>query len=321
MVILESRKGMQGKNQIFTKSGAVAYINEYYPFGLVNQQTSSTQYGSKEQRYKYNGKELMKDFKLEMEDYGARMYSPQIGRWTMTDQKAEKYTDMSPYTYAANNPIKFIDPNGKEIYISYMVRVGGEVIFQRVQYKDGGLYNSDGSKFTSGNAYFNSVRDHLNNAKSRDPYINSMLTDLETSENYHEITNSIERVGQLTEQASSYYDNANYDISFGKHVIFGKNGEKIDENTVTYFPNPYADTKDVQTGDKEGVITHELQHAHDKQTGVFKGLENRENKAGLKFSEINAVRSQNFILRSKQKYERMMYGDKAITNDDFNNID
>jgi RHS repeat-associated protein len=108
---------MQERNQIFIKSGAVAYINEYYPFGLVNQQTSSTQFGSKEQRYKYNGKELMKDFGLEAEDYGARLYSPQIGRWTLIDQKAEKYARVSPYNYTLNNPIKFIDPDGKDVYI------------------------------------------------------------------------------------------------------------------------------------------------------------------------------------------------------------
>jgi RHS repeat-associated protein len=103
---------MQGKSQIFIKSGAVAYINEYYPFGLQNQQTSSTQYGSKEQRYKYNGKELFKDFKLEMEDYGARMYSPQIGRWSVIDKKASDYTSYSPYNYVMNRPTIAVDPDG-----------------------------------------------------------------------------------------------------------------------------------------------------------------------------------------------------------------
>jgi RHS repeat-associated protein len=117
MVILESRKGMQGENQILKKSGAVAYINEYYPFGLQNQQTSSTQFGSKEQRYKYNGKELFKDFKLEMEDYGARMYSPQIGRWNVIDKMAQKYARFSPYNYTLNNPIKFVDPDGNDVHI------------------------------------------------------------------------------------------------------------------------------------------------------------------------------------------------------------
>jgi RHS repeat-associated protein len=103
---------MQGKNEIFIKSGAVAYINEYYPFGLVNQQTSSTQFGSKEQRYKYNGKELMKDFKLESSDFGSRLYNPQIARWSVLDKKADANPSWTPYRAFYNNPMKYVDPDG-----------------------------------------------------------------------------------------------------------------------------------------------------------------------------------------------------------------
>lgn len=60
-------------------------------------------------RYLYNGKELQDDLDLGWMDYGARMYMPELGRFTTIDPWTEKYMNQGSYNYAFNNPIRFTD--------------------------------------------------------------------------------------------------------------------------------------------------------------------------------------------------------------------
>jgi RHS repeat-associated protein len=91
----------------------VIQMDDYYPFGLTF--NSYSRENTTPNMYQYNGKEKQDELDLGWLDYGARMYMPEIGRWGATDPLSEKYRRWSPYTYAVDNPLRFIDPDGMRV--------------------------------------------------------------------------------------------------------------------------------------------------------------------------------------------------------------
>ena len=71
------------------------------------------------QRRKYNGKELDNMHGLKTYDHGARQNYSVLGFWDRPDSKSEDYYNVSPYQYCHNNPVKYLDPDGKRIKTKY----------------------------------------------------------------------------------------------------------------------------------------------------------------------------------------------------------
>ena len=84
----------------------------YAPFGEITTEYNATFGNDVIPKYSFNAKEL--DEETGMYYYEARYYKPPV--FTSRDPMFEKYFWMTPYAYCANNPVKYVDPSGEEMW-------------------------------------------------------------------------------------------------------------------------------------------------------------------------------------------------------------
>jgi RHS repeat-associated protein len=82
----------------------------YAPFGEITNEHNSSFGNGVIPKYSFNAKEL--DEETGMYYYEARYMAPPV--FISRDPLFEKYPTISPYTYCANNPVKYVDPTGEE---------------------------------------------------------------------------------------------------------------------------------------------------------------------------------------------------------------
>lgn len=102
--------------------GSLEWRIVYYPFG--------SEYSNSEIRREndisYGGKQLDVDTGLQY--FGARHYDPVLGRFTSIDPvpaNAENYLTFGRYSYANNNPYKYVDPDGELAVVTTIAIVVG----------------------------------------------------------------------------------------------------------------------------------------------------------------------------------------------------
>jgi RHS repeat-associated protein len=85
--------------------------NHYDPWGM--NLVGIEKQGRPDHKFQYNGKEKQEEFGLHWNDYGARFYDPQLGRWHAVDPLTDDAESWTPYNYVFDNPIRLTDPDGR----------------------------------------------------------------------------------------------------------------------------------------------------------------------------------------------------------------
>ncbi|MGD9492616.1 MAG: RHS repeat domain-containing protein [Bacteroidales bacterium] len=100
-------------------------FTDYYPFGSPMPERNSN---SADYRFGFNGKENDNEVKGigNQQDYGMRIYDPRIARFLSADPlivQGQQYPWYSPYQFAGNKPIQFIDLDGLEELDPYVLQM------------------------------------------------------------------------------------------------------------------------------------------------------------------------------------------------------
>jgi RHS repeat-associated protein len=96
------------------ESADIISYEEYHPFGTTSYRSGRTETETSLKRYKYVGKE--RDEETGLYYYGFRYYAAWLYRFVSVDPLQFEYPHYTPFQYAGNKPISYIDLDGLEEY-------------------------------------------------------------------------------------------------------------------------------------------------------------------------------------------------------------
>jgi RHS repeat-associated protein len=296
--------------------GEVVQHVEYVPFGEVFLEEKNAVWNTP---YLFNGKELDKE--TGMSYYGARYYEPKTSVWISVDPLAEKYPNASPYNYCLNNPVNFIDPDGKDIlpWIVHHLEKGSLKDINEYGHFTSGLISTMKtilSTNTGKNYLSNFMKKNQNfcgytadkNGKYSDVNLNIIQYDLQGNDKqfegaigaafYDGVVTVSENNGKLNISVWTFGE----DLETITHEFFIHNSGKIDEIIKAYRNGGIKSAEKVLLNGPKADDDHKsLRDLNDSHGGV-KNYKNVWNELLKKSKEYEKEYKQIFNT-NKQKYK------------------
>jgi RHS repeat-associated protein len=246
-------------------TGRIISYEEYHPFGTTSYRSGRSETEVSLKRYKYCGKE--RDEQTGFYYYGMRYYAAWLCRFVSVDPMADEYLSLSPYAYCMNNPVKYIDTDGRKIVIFY--QDPGEKNSQKLYYYKGFLYTDKRytSQYIGDNQFARNVQSDLNDIASKGGKLQNRLNTLVNSLRTHEIKET----------------SGENNMTFPNEALEGaKTG------STTYYNR---DSENVRQS--RSALVHELLgHGYSVDQGFMK--EGAETRVGPTYlDQINAIDIQN----------------------------
>ena len=216
------------------------------------------------------------------------------------DPLCEKYYWISPYAYVANNPLKFVDPDGRKIVIV----VGNK----EYTYNGKGLVSSSGTNMVlNSNSHIGKVVNAYNKIiTSGDKVLATKVNDLIKSDNVHYIKGDQGSKNKV-EAGKNFGINKTTSTEDSK-----KAKAKIGMGTTAQFNLSDKHKSDLKksTGIEHSdmsIIAHELQHQSDYDQGNMSDSHDYKGSPQNDPGEARAVKNENRARKIEDLEERKKY--------------
>lgn len=254
--------------------------NDYYPFG---KRIDDPEKLTADNIYRYNGKESLEIFGIPYSDYGARLFDSNTGRWLQTDPLAQDYPNISPFAFCANNPIRYIDPDGRKIVVNDIV--DNELIKYEWRQYDGnwGFYDKSNNLYVGDNEYISNLSTALSQLMNGGEIGYALVSNVAGAD-------EIIKIGLGRG---------------GKNAYYSKKPESGGD--ISWNPRSTS-TIPTENGSKSNIpfisLGHELAHAWDDIQGT---MNSGKWFSGAKYMEIYATHMENLIRKENHLPLRTHY--------------